>query len=55
MGDHILIPQTGQKGKKAKIKPKNEQNKCFQYAATVALNYDEIKRDQQKHQKLNLL
>ena len=55
MGYHILIPQTGQKEKKAKIKSKNEQDKCFQYAATFALNYGEIKRDQQKHKKLNLL
>ena len=29
--------------KKATINPKNEDNKCFQYAATVALSYDEIK------------
>ena len=35
---HILI-----KNKKATINPKNEDNKCFQYAATVALSYDEIK------------
>ena len=30
------------KYKKATIYPKNEYNKCFQYAATVALNYEEI-------------
>ena len=35
---HILI-----KNKKATINPKNEENKCFQYAAAVALSYDEIK------------
>ena len=35
---HILM-----KIKKATINPKNEDNKCFQYAATVALSYDEIK------------
>ena len=29
--------------KKATINPKNEDNKCFQYAATVALSYNEIK------------
>ena len=29
------------KTKKAKINPKNEDDKCFQYAATVALNFEE--------------
>ena len=29
--------------KKAKINPKNEDEKCFQYATTVALNHEEIK------------
>ena len=28
---------------KLTIDPKNEENQCFQYAATVALNYGEIK------------
>ena len=31
------------KKKKALIKPKNTDHKCFQYAATVALNYKKIK------------
>ena len=31
------------KNKKATINPKNEYDKCFQYAATVALNYEWIK------------
>ena len=31
------------KNKKATINPKNEDDKCFQYAVTVALNYEEIK------------
>ena len=30
------------KKKKATINPKNKDDKCFQYAATVALNYGEI-------------
>ena len=30
------------KKKKPTINPKNTDDKCFQYAATVALNYDEI-------------
>ena len=28
--------------KKAKINPKNKDNKCFQYSITVALNHQEI-------------
>ena len=35
---HILTLQTGYK-KKATINPKNKDDKCFQYAAAVALNY----------------
>ena len=30
------------KKKKATINPKNTDEKCFQYAATAALNYEEI-------------
>ena len=30
------------KKKKATINPKNTEDKCFQYAATVALNYEKI-------------
>ena len=39
----ILILQTGQKKKKAKINPKNVDDRCFQYAANFALNYKEAK------------
>ena len=39
--DHILILQTEKKNQKAAINPKNEDDKSFQYAATVALNYEE--------------
>ena len=28
--------------KKATVNPKNEDNKCFQYAVTVALNFEEV-------------
>ena len=28
--------------KKSKINPQHEDDKCFQYASTVALNYKEI-------------
>ena len=31
------------KKKKATKSPKNKDDKCFQYSATVALNYQEIK------------
>ena len=39
------------KDKKATINPKNNDDKIFQYALTVALNYKQIK----EYQKLNLL
>ena len=37
--------------KKATVNPQNESaksDKCFQYAATVALNHEQIKRDPQR-------
>ena len=37
---YLLILQ--KKKKEATINPKNEDYKCFQYVATVALNYEEI-------------
>ena len=37
------------KNTKATINPINKKdNKCFQYVITVALNHDEIKKDQQR-------
>ena len=36
------------KNKKATINPKNNDDKCFQYALTVALNYEKIKKDPQR-------
>ena len=45
---HILILQTVQKKKKATINSKNADDKCFQYAVTVALNYQEIKWNSEK-------
>ena len=36
------------KKKKATINPKNADNKSFQYAATVALNYEEIESHQER-------
>ena len=41
-GSHTDSPDWIKK-KKATINPKNTDDKCFQYAATVAINYEEIK------------
>ena len=40
------------KDKKATINPKNSDNNCFQYALTVALNYQSIKKDPQRISKI---
>ena len=40
------------KNKKATIYPKNNDDKCFQHALTVALNYEQIKKDPQKISKI---
>ena len=41
------------KSKKATINPINEKyNKCFQHAVTVALNYQEIRKDPQRITKI---
>ena len=36
------------KNKKATINPKNNDDKCFQYAITVALNHEQIKKVPQR-------
>ena len=36
------------KNKKATINPINKKDKCFQYAVTVVLNHEEIKKDPQR-------
>ena len=41
-GSYIYSPDRV-KNKKATINPQNEDDKCFQYATTVALNYKKIK------------
>ena len=41
-GSYIDSPDSTKKGKAA-INPKNENDKCFQYAVTAPLNYKEIK------------
>ena len=40
------------KKKKVTINPKNKDDKCFQYALTVALNYGRIKKDSQRMSKI---
>ena len=51
-GSHIDSPDWI-KNKKATINPINKKdNKCFQYAVTVALNYEEIKNDAQSITKI---
>ena len=40
------------KDKKSAINPKNNDHKCFQYAATLALNLDKIKKDPQRISKI---
>ena len=43
------------KDKKSTINPKNNDLKCFQYAATLALNFDNINNHPEKYLKLELL
>ena len=40
------------KDKKSTINPKNNDDKCFQYAVTLALNLDKIKKDKQRVSKI---
>ena len=40
------------KNKKATINPKNNDDKCFQYALTVALNYEQIKDQPERISKI---
>ena len=40
------------KNKKATINPKNKDDKCFQYALTVALNYEQIKDHPERISKI---
>ena len=36
------------KKKKVAINPKNDDDKCFLYATTITLNFEEIKKDPQR-------
>ena len=40
------------KNKKSTINPKNDDNKCFQYAVTVTLNHDKINNNPQRVSKM---
>ena len=40
------------KDKKSTINPKNNDDKCFQYAVTLALNLDKIKKDPERVSKI---
>ena len=40
------------KDKKSTINPKNNDDKCFQYAVTLVLNLDKIKKDPQRVSKI---
>ena len=40
------------KDKKSSINPKNNDDKCFQYAVTLALNFDKIKKDPRRISKI---
>ena len=50
-GSYIDFPKW-LKNKKATINPKNKDDKCFQYALTIAPNYEKIKKDPQRISKI---
>ena len=50
-GSHIDSPKW-LKDKKSTINPKNSDYKCFQFAVTLALNYDKIDRNPQRISKI---
>ena len=50
-GSYIDSPEW-LKNKKATISPKNNDDKCFQYALTVALNYQNIKNNLERISKI---
>ena len=50
-GSYIDSPEW-LRNKKATLNPKNNDDKCFQYAVTAALNYQSIKKDPQRISKI---
>ena len=51
-GGSYIDPPKWLKDKKSTINPKNNDYKCFQYAATLALNLNRIKKDPQRISKI---
>ena len=51
-GRSYIEPAKWIKNKRSIINPKNNDYKCFQYAITVALNYDKINRNPQRISKI---
>ena len=51
-GDTYVDSPKWLKDKRSTINPKNKDNKCFQYAATLALNIDKINKDPQRISKI---
>ena len=54
-GGSYIEPAKWIKNKKSIINPKNNDHKCFQYAVTLALNYDKIDRNPQRISKIRPL
>ena len=40
------------KNKKTTVNPKNNDDNCFHYALTIALNYQSLKKDSQRISKI---
>ena len=52
-GESYVVSPKWLKAKGATINPKNKKdNNCFQYAVTVALNHEKIKKDLQRTSKI---
>ena len=51
-GGSYIEPAKWVKDKKSIINPQNNDHKCFQYAVTLALNYDKIVRKPQRISKI---
>ena len=51
-GGSYIVSLKWLKNKKTTINPKNNDGKCFQYALTVALDYEQIKKDPQRISKI---
>ena len=54
-GRSYIDPPKWLKNKKATLNPENNDDNCFQYALTVALNHQNIGKTLKEYQKLNLL